>query len=278
MSATDEVAGVFEVIDQQSSAHDPVDQTQVSDTAQAEGSESTTEAETTQTQDSEPTEQNTESQTTDTGTSEEGQTENTESQDTAETLTTEKTEQDFSNWKDALPPAPQGFQGKEPEYDDFGNIVNMTPQDYNQYIIDKAAAASDERSYQSLVQQQAFIVAEQLLPEIKTNPAVRQLVQNVQLGGVVAGQDIDPVKAAQIVKDALGISTEKLAAAKAEGINSTKASITVQKAAALETSSTQTQVSDDGDKVTNLQKRIKKGDDNAFAELLDLWQEQGVIN
>lgn len=272
MSITDEVAGVFDVIDSDTSAHEPVDQTEVSENPVAEGKESTAEAEAPNNTE-ESTETSTETEVSETGKSDEGQTEST-AEETDEPLKTETTEQDFSNWKESLPIPPAKYAGKVPEYDEDGNITNMTHPEYQDYIIGKATEAANLSNYQSLVEQRSLDVAEQVLPEMKTNPAVRQMVQNVRLGSLVAGNDIDNVQAAQLVREALNISPQKLAEAKAEGAKSAKASVTIQKAAALETGSTDNPVSEEGEKITSLQKRIAKGDDEAFADLLGILESK----
>lgn len=259
----DDVSGILSVIESDSTAHDPVDEP-VDETPVAEGAESTTETE--------ETTQESETQTEETGTSDEGQTANTEAAGTEEPSNNEtKTEQeDFSNWKDTLPPAPATYLGKNPEYDAEGNITNMTAQEYQEFLVGKAMEGANLQNYNNLVENRAIDIAEKILPEIKTNPLVGQLVRDLRIASVVNGNEIDFVQAALQVRDALGIAPDKLAAAKAEGANSTKASVTIQKAAALETGSTEKKTTDEADKVKFLQQRIAKGDDEAFAELFSI--------
>ena len=269
MPQIDEVTGIFDVIEHTETAHDPVEETQeeVSETPVAEGSESTTE--TTETKEGETSE--TSEETKETGKSAEGQTETTEVEADKETLKSETTEQeDFSNWKDSLPPAPLPYQGKTPEYGEDGSITNMTAEEYQEFLIGKSMEGANLQMHRNLVENRAIDIAEKILPEIKTNPLVGQLVRDLRIASVVNGDEIDFVQAAIQVRDALGIAPDKLAAAKAEGANSAKASVTIQKAAALETGSSENKTSEEGEKVKHLQSRIARGDDEAFAELLSV--------
>lgn len=285
MSETDEIAGLLEVVDSEAGAHSPVDYNQVSDTAQAEGSENA-EAQSSTPEPAEgtkaPEAPSNEVETKDSSTSDEGQT-STETQTADDsskeqaTLQTEITEQEVENWTATLPPPPTPYEGPVPEFDETGAVVNMNPQQYQDYIIAKASEVTRNENYQALVESRALDVAEKILPEIKTSPAIRQMVENARLASVFTNQPVDTVAAAKMVREALGIAPERLAAAKAEGANNAKASITVQKNAALETSSTQRNESSKSEKVTELESRVKKGDDTAFAELLGMWEENGLV-
>jgi hypothetical protein len=259
MSATDEVAGIFDAIDTDTSAHEPIEQEEVSTEAVAEGSEQ------------QGTEQ---AETEETSASTEGQ---SSTEETAEHSQTETTEQDFSNWKDSLPPAPIPYAGKKPEFDETGVIVNMTPQEYSDYNTQMALQALRDENFNQFVINKSLDVAEQVLPELKTNQAVRTLVENAQLSSVLNGAPIDAVQAALQVKEALGLSADKIQAAKTEGANSTKASITVQENAALETGSSHVKTTDAQDRSRSIEQRVRRGDSNAFAELLDLWEEEGIL-
>lgn len=279
----DEVAGVFAEIDHSSAAHEPVNQEDVSTEAKAEGSETTEEKTKTEKEvDPKATAQSDEgqSQTTEesTQTNEPSKTESgTEGEQTSEDKTPEsKTEQDFSDWQKTLPPPPAEYQGKKPEFNDEGQITNMNPQEYLDYTIAMAQQATRKETYTNFVESQALNVAEQIIPDIKSNPNVRRMVENTRIASILSGNPIDTVQAALQVRDLLGIAPERIQAAKSEGANSTKASIEVQKNAALETGSTQKK-SDEGAKITQLQKRVQKGDDTAFAELLGVWEEKGLL-
>lgn len=280
MSELDEVAGVIGEIESASTAHNPVEQEDVSE-AQAEGAEQT------QTQESNNAEE--------TGQSEEGQTQQTEAQDgttktqtsessteqTDETSKTEnQTEQEFPDWHKELPPPPPEYEGKKPEYNDQGQIVNMNPQEYEEYILGVTKAANAKDNYNLTVETKALDVAERILPDMKSNQAIRQMVESARIASILKGNPIDTVQAALQVRDALGIAPERLQAAKAEGANNAKASITVQKNAALENGSSQAETPKEtkAKQVTELQKRVARGDDLAFAELLGVLDDEGKIS
>lgn len=273
MPATDEVSGVFSVIDSESVAHEPVEQEQVSDTAKAEGSESET-ADNSEVEAEAKAEEKESEVKDESGKSEEGQTETNTNTKEEPSKTETKEQEDFLDWKDTLPTPPPPYQGKVPEYDEDGLITNMTNQEYQNFIIGKATEAANFTNYNALVEQRSLDAAEKVLPEMKTDKNIRQLVQNVRLGSLVGENNLDNVQAAQLVRDALGLAPSKIAAAKTEGANNAKASVTIQKAAALETGSSQTKTTGEGEKITDLQKRIAKGDDLAFAELLGVLESR----
>lgn len=265
MSTTDEVSGVFDAIDQEVTAHDPVEE--VSTEAVAEGSESTTETEeVTQTEEEAPQSE---------AAPVEGQANSeTEATETTEHSQEESTNDDFDNWEETLPAAPQPYQGPEPELDENGQITNMTPAEYSNYLVEKAKAGIREEAYAATIENRALDIAEQILPSIKTNPAVRQMVENARVAAILNGKNISTVDAAKQVREALGIAPEQITAAKNEGARNAKVSIETQKNSALETGSSHTQ---EEDPTSDLVKRVQRGDDNAFADLLGLWEETGKI-
>lgn len=277
MSDIDEVAGVFDAIDTEATAHDPIEE--VSTEPVAEGADSTTETEETEKTNTESSqEQSTEEvETQGEATSDKGQAQTeTETTETKEPLQTEtQTEAVVDNWQEKLPPPPVGYQGPEPQIDpETGQIVNMTPLEYATYLRESTKAELKQEDYRTMVENAALDAAEKILPEIKTNPAVRTMVENARVASVLTGQQIDTVTAAKQVREALGIAPAQLTQAKAQGAANAKASITVQKNAALETGSAQVVTEDPTD---NLVKRVNRGDDDAFAELLGAWEDQGII-
>lgn len=277
MSETDDLAGIIGEIEADNASHDPVEQTEeVNTTATAEGSESTTETETnTKTQN-----QNTEEvESQETGTTEEGTTETdaTTTETDAHSKTETQTDADVDNWKAQLPPPPTPYQGPVPELDpETGQITNMSAQEYATYMRESTKAELRSELYTQMVETQSFNVAEQILPELKTNPSVRKLVEDARVASIINGQQIDTVEAAKLVREALGLAPAKIADARAQGAQNAKASIEVQKNASLETSSSQ-KADSTSDKVTTLQKRIQRGDDEAFVELLNVWEEKGIL-
>lgn len=276
MSEPNELAGIIGEIEQESTAHNPVEQEEVSTEAKAEGSESTTETEETKT-----SKTNTEAEETqETGTTETGTTE-TDATSTAtdapsKTETQTEVAEDF-DFEATIPPAPQGYTGKVPEIDpETGQITNMNPVEYATYMRESTKAEMKLEGYNNFVEHAALDAAEKILPDIKTNPAVRTLVENARVAGLYNGQMLNSFEAAKLVRDALGLAPAKIADAKAQGAQNAKVSIEVQKNASLETSSS-SKGNPTADKVTTLQKRVKRGDDEAFVELLDIWEKDGKV-
>ena len=266
MSDLDEVNGVFDAIETESTAHDAVEE--VNTEAIAEGSEGTTEVQ-------EVAKPGESEGTTEAAPVEGATTEKTTEETTELSQTEESTEVNVDNWQEKLPPAPLPYQGPEPEIDpETGQITNMTPAEYSQYLRETTKVEMRQENYSRDVEYAALDAAEKILPELKTNPAVRTLVENARVASILNGQTIDTVEAAKQVRDALGIAPEALQAAKAAGAQNAKASITVQKNAALETGSAQTQSEDT---TKDLISRINRGDDEAFADLLGEWEDQGKI-
>jgi hypothetical protein len=264
MPELEDVAGIIGEIETGQTAHDQIEE--VSSEAIPEGSDSSSSTADTENKNEEVVANSTEvTPTGETETKEAGTEQNEHSQT--------KTEID---WKATLPPAPQPYAGKKPEIDpETGQITNMTLEEYQRYNQEVVKAELRQEGYADYVEHAALGAAEQILPEIKTNPAVRQLVENMRVASVLSGQVIDTYEAAKVVRDALGIAPERISQVKAEAENNAKASITIQKNAALETGSSIK--APEGDKVKELQTRIKRGDDEAFAELLGLWEENGSL-
>ncbi|MCB1711290.1 MAG: hypothetical protein KDH96_02055 [Candidatus Riesia sp.] len=179
------------------------------------------------------------------------------------------------DWKAAVPPAPKPYEGPVPEMDENGQVTNMTAAEYSDYIIARATANMRAENHMQTVEQRALDYAEQILPEIKSNPAIRQMVEDARVASIINGKQIDSVEAAVRVREALGIGTQQLASAKAEGARNAKHSIEIQKNAVLDSSSTQKAPVTDGK--DELVKRINSGDNDAMAELLGSWIEEGII-
>ncbi|UOF78009.1 hypothetical protein [Caudoviricetes sp.] len=272
MSYTDDAAGVFEAIDAEQGAHAPVDQS-ISE-PKGEGGDADTENTNTTKQTEVVPEESKETQTpTDKGT--ETSTETTEPSKTE--TQTEAAAEEVTFDESQLPPPPQGYQGKVPEVDpETGQITNMTPAEYATYMRETTKAELRLEGYNAYVENAALDAAEKILPDMKTNPSIRQLVENARVASIYQGKMINSFEAAKLVRDALGIAPAKIAEAKAQATQNAKTSITVQKNAALETSSSQ-QGDSEADDVTRLQKRIRRGDSEAFVELLGIWEKDGKI-
>jgi hypothetical protein len=193
-----------------------------------------------------------------------------------ETETETPAAEQVPEWEATLPPPPPEYTGPHPEVDpDTGQITNMSPPEYAQYIRETAKAEIRQEGYIQTVENRALDAAEQLLPEIKTNPAVRAMVENARVASILSGKQINSYEAAKQVQAALGISPDKIAAAKAEAANNAKTSITIQKNAQVETGASQTKT--ESTKSDKLTRRLKAGDDSAFDDLFTQWQDEGKV-
>lgn len=192
-----------------------------------------------------------------------------------ETETNPKTEEPVDDWKKSLAPPPPPYAGKKPELNEEGQIINMTQPEYEEYLISTAEDRLNRRNYDSYVENAGLDAAEKILPEIKTNATVRQLVENQRIAQVVNGQAGDVVTAARAIKQIIAPTDKALADAKAEGARGAKTSITIQKQAAVETGAAVKKP--EASLETKLNRRLNRGDDTAFAELLDLWAKDGKI-
>lgn len=202
---------------------------------------------------------------------------NTETENTEVATTPEGDEVKFD-----LPPVPQ-FNLQPPQYNELGQITNMTPQQYDQYIIEKAKYDIKMEGWVQNSENRALDAAEKILPQIKTSPAIRAMVENARTASILNNQPINSFEAAKLVKEALGLTNvdQKIAQArtegKAEGVKSAKVSIERQKAATVETKGSTTKKAETSPKDRQLTKRLQMGDDSAFAELLDQWDQAGKL-
>lgn len=153
---------------------------------------------------------------------------------------------------------PQPTEVKPPEPDEKGQVDVQQLIDYqlNQKL---AQQANELRGWQA---------ATKVLPDIAKNPQLREFVHNQRLASVATGGNGDLAEAAKTVKSILGAAT-------AEGKAQGTASVTVQKAAALDTSGTTTTPPDQSKQ--DLANRINQGDPAAVQELLADWIDQGDI-
>lgn len=109
--------------------------------------------------------------------------------------------------------------------------------------------------------------AEQVLPEIRTNPELRQLVYNTRVGDIANGGQGDAVAAATAIKNLM--SSERAAGQAQE-----QTSVTIQKAAALETGA---QVNAAPATNNDYLSRLKAGDQSVTVNLVEQWIEEGLI-
>jgi hypothetical protein len=284
MSTTDEVSGVFDVINTEERVAPQPTATETktetpADTPKAEEPE--VKQPETKTEDEADNEERTDVQDFNREPKDEATTETKTEPLQTETKTDTPAEAEEIDWTATLPPPPPIYKGIAPEIDEeTGQLKNMTALEYAQYIQDKTLNAAEQRSYVQLVENRALEAAEKILPDIKTSPAVRTLVENTRTASIINGQQIDSYEAAKIVREALGLAPERLAKATAEartqGAQSAKVSIEVQKRSQVETGGA-TQKPKAPSKADKLDKRLKAGDDSAFAELFTIMEEEGKL-
>ncbi len=135
---------------------------------------------------------------------------------------------------------------------DVQELINYT---VNQRIADQAK------------ERQAWAEATKVLPEISTNPQLRDFVHKQRLADVATGGTGLLTDAAKAVKDLFG-------GAQAQGKAQAQASITVQKAAALETGGANTPPPPPKNDLTE---RANNGDKGAIQEILTGWVDAGTI-
>lgn len=185
------------------------------------------------------------------------------------TETNTETKTEIDDWKKFLPAQPVLHQLVEPEFDENGNVTNMDARQYADYITNRAENAVVSKQYEAAVEAAAFNAAEQLLPSLKTDPGLQQLVYSIRAAAAINGQPIDTVQAAQQVKAIVD-------SARQAGANGAKTTITRAKAAAVEAGNPQAAP----DKPVNkrMEAALRGGHDvDAFADLFDQWDKEGKI-
>lgn len=178
------------------------------------------------------------------------------------------TPENDNSWLQTLPTPPPQPQLKAPEVDEDGQLLNMTPQEFIEYNAQVAVQRVREENYNQQVLNRSLEVAESILPEIKTNETIRNMVLNQVVANTLNGNNYTAVDAARDIKSLLGD-------AKSEGAQNTRTNITIQKNAAVESPSNQKPTKPS--KADQLAKRLKSNDHSAFDELMLDWQEQGKI-
>lgn len=175
---------------------------------------------------------------------------------------------DPNEWLKTLPPAPAELNLKAPEYDEEGNVVNMTGQEFLEYVTQTSQYATRVENYNQTVLNRSMDEAEKILPEIKTSEVIRQLFENQLVAMTVNGQGTAVDAAREIAKLRSDSS--------AEGAQSAKSRIEVVKNSAVESpSKSNTQENKPIDK--KLAQRLKANDSDAFDELFLGWIDEGKI-
>jgi hypothetical protein len=170
------------------------------------------------------------------------------------------------DWKKALPTAPAPLTLEPPKPDEYGQI---DPLDYTTYVTERAKAEMRNESYNQMVITRSFEEAEKVLPELKTDPNIQELVRDTFYAQIANGDPTVVVDIARKVKALLG-------GAKAQGAQNAKTHIEVQKNVTVESKgATQKKSVTTTPKDKNLDKRLQKGDVSAFEELMGNWMANG---
>lgn len=230
----------------------------------------TEQTQTTETQSTEAGQQTTEQQTTQ-GTTDDQSTQapsqddqqvaqNTETQ--TETDTNSQTTEPRVDWSKFLPPVQEL---PKPQADENGQVDSGELMDYmaNEVV-------NRIRQENQIVTQvnEGLSKAEEILPEMKTDPNIARLVRDATFASVAEGQQPDFVKTAEAFKEVLG-------SARAAANTNAQVGFTTQQNAQVATGASNTK-----EEVSNgakLADRINANDQDAFVELLDVWQQQGVV-
>lgn len=171
------------------------------------------------------------------------------------------------DWKQNLPAPVEEFKLEIPKPDEEGRI---DPDEYSDYMDARADYRAAVREYNNKVVEVTTNTVEQILPEVKTTPAFRTAIESVF---TQTGDGEAAVKLAQEFRSSL----DKLAGEKkAEGIQSSKVSIEVQKNATVEAKGA-SQKKNDTTKSDNISRRIARNDSSVFDEIMDDWLDAGKV-
>jgi hypothetical protein len=167
------------------------------------------------------------------------------------------------DWQQFIPKAETEVQMPQPREDG-----TLDPQEYENYILAKAEARLEAKNAIQTAMQRSLEKAEEILPEMKTDPKIAALVQKTATAQAVTSGQVDFIAAANELKEVLGLT-------KTQAENNVRTSVEIQKNAALETgSATKASEPSKGQVIAD---RINAGDEDAFIELIDMWQEEGVL-
>ncbi|NBU34383.1 hypothetical protein EBS40_07205 [bacterium] len=184
-----------------------------------------------------------------------------------ETQTEAENPSDY-DWMAELPQAPETVEIKPPQPDEYGQIDPVAYADYVEARVDQKNKLD---SYNKEVITKSFEAVEKILPEVKNDPSLQTAIRSVYLA------NRNPVEVVDLARSFRKAFDANRQTGKTEGIKSAKASITVQKNAAVETKSPTQKTQSSSPKNDNLTKRLARGDTSAFEELMNDWQENQKI-
>lgn len=110
--------------------------------------------------------------------------------------------------------------------------------------------------------------AEEILPQMKTNPRVAELVKNQAMVAAQEGKPLDIVGAAKVIADEFNV-------VRAEAATNANVSVEIQDNAVVG-GGTNAPSQADADRRA-IEQRVNSGDENAILEVLDDWSKSGVI-
>lgn len=152
-----------------------------------------------------------------------------------------------------------------PKEDENGNVDR---DDLVRYAVERAKLEMRSESAQLQSLNKSLDQAETVLPEMKSNPKIAELVRNNAFANLQQGHAPDFVSAAQAIKEIMG-------SVKAEATTNATTHITTQQNAAIGGgSSTRPSEPNKGQQIAD---RINNNDPDAFVELLDIWQKEGIV-
>jgi hypothetical protein len=179
-----------------------------------------------------------------------------------------ETSVDDEEWRKELPYAPGEFTLEAPVPDELGRV---DPDEYTNYLEAKIEHKAAIRAYNTAVITKSFEAAEKILPELKTNVVLQNLVKQTFLADLRDGkQDANPVTVARALKDAFDTKS-------AEGASNAKTQVTIQKVAAVETKGAAKPKSATSKKDADFDRRLARGDTAALEDLMGQWIDEKKV-
>lgn len=177
------------------------------------------------------------------------------------------TEVDDKAWQKDLPFAPGEFTVQPPQPDELGRV---DADAYADYVEKRVEHNQQVKAYNKLVINKAFEAAEAVLPELKTNAALQNIIKQTYLSEISAGNlDANPVAVARELRSFFDSKV-------AEGASNTRTQITIEKNASVEKTGAAKPKSTPK-KDSNFERRLAKNDTAAFEELIGGWVQDGKI-